>query len=206
MKEFLAREPFTFIIQAIICFCVFCLFLAVFIDFALYSGNGGVLKEKKSVVETGTMTLFFLGFLILLQKGVWVIPAGAGGVKELLMLMGTGMVAAGCAANIYGRFNLGRNWANQIRIYQGHTLVQTGMYGIVRHPLYASIILMFYGACLAYRNLAGIIAVSAVFVPFMAYRARQEEKLLIQKFPRYEQYRQRTGMFFPKIKIRLKRG
>jgi protein-S-isoprenylcysteine O-methyltransferase Ste14 len=128
-----------------------------------------------------------------------VIPVQYDYVKKLLMIVGTAMIVAGCFVNIKGRFNLGRNWANQIKIYQEQTLVKIGMYRFVRHPLYASIILMFYGGCMVYRNICSFAAVSVVFVPFMIYRAKQEENMLIQRFPKYCEYKQSTGMFVPKI-------
>jgi protein-S-isoprenylcysteine O-methyltransferase Ste14 len=199
MREFLSQGLFLVIIQAIICFCVFSLFLAVFIDFALYSRKDKVVREKKSIVETGTMTLFFLVFFVILQSGKGVIAIEMNGLTGLAMILGTMMIAAGTMANVYGRLNLGKNWANQIKIYEEHTFVRTGMYKIVRHPLYASIILMFYGACLVYRNIIAFIAVSVIFVPFMVYRARQEENLLVQRFPLYREYMRNTGMLFPKI-------
>ena len=199
MSEFLSQGLFYSIIQATICLCVLSLFLAIFIDFALYSRKEQVQKEKKSVVETGTMTLFFIIFYMILRNGAGVISVPFDFLKEFLMILGTGMIVTGCIVNINGRLHLGRNWANQIKIYQEQTLVQTGMYKIVRHPLYASIILMFYGACLVYRNIISLIAVSIVFVPFMYYRASQEEKLLMLRFPQYHEYKRRTGMLFPKI-------
>lgn len=199
MKELLSQGLFHAIIQVIICLCVFSLFLAVLMDFALYSGKGQVQKEKKSIVETGTMTLFFLSFFAILQSGIGGVAIKSGLTKELLIILGTGMIVSGCVVNINGRHNLGRNWANQIKIYQEQTLVQTGMYQIVRHPLYASIILMFYGACLVYQNIISFIAVSVIFVPFMYYRANQEENLLLQRFPQYQEYRRNTGMLFPKV-------
>lgn len=199
MKEFLSQGLFLIIIQTTICLCVFSLFLAIFLDFALFSRKEQVQKEKKSVVETGTMTLFFLVFCGILQSRAGVIPIRFVFVKELLMILGTVMIAAGCLINIDGRLSLGRNWANQIKIYREQTLVQKGMYRFVRHPLYASTIFMFYGACLVYRNILSFAAVTVIFIPFMGYRARQEEDLLIQRFPRYNEYKKCTGMFFPKI-------
>lgn len=190
----------SFIIQTIISLSVFSLFLAIFIDFLKYSKNKKVLKEKKSIVETGTMTLFFLLFYIILRSGAGVITIKSDLLINTLIIPGTLLIVCGCIINIAGRFNLGNNWANQIKIYDKHTLIQTGMYKFVRHPLYASIILMFYGACLVYRSIYAVAAVSVIFVPFMIYRARQEETLLIQRFPQYQEYAKRTGMFFPKIK------
>lgn len=199
MNTFLSQGLFEVIIQTILSLCIFSIFLAIFIDFALYSRKGQVHKEKKSIVETGTMTLFFLLFcgIVKSQMGFLSIPDKR--INGTLIILGTLMIALGTCMNIMGRMNLGRNWANQIKIYDEHTLVRTGMYQWVRHPLYASIIYMFYGACLVYRNQLAFLAVTLVFIPFMYYRAKQEENLLGQRFSEYYHYQQKTGMFFPKI-------
>lgn len=197
------NQPFfNLAVQTIISFCVLALFLSVFIDFILFSRSHNVQRERKSIVETGTMTAFLMAYYLILISRVGVIELPSLVVRQTAAGLGTIMIIAGCAANISGRFNLGSNWANHIKIYKEHTLVKTGMYRIVRHPLYASIILMFYGGCLVYRSIDAFIAVSFVFVPFMYYRAKQEEELLLQRFPQYEEYMKKTGMLFPIIKVR----
>ncbi len=190
------------IIQAIISACVLALFLSVFIDFMLFSRSNNVQRERKSIVETGTMTFFFIVYYFILLSKAGTIGLKSQLIGQLLMILGIAMIIIGCLANIMGRFNLGKNWSNQIKIYKEQTLVQTGMYRIVRHPLYASIILMFYGGCLVYKNILAFLAVSIVFIPFMYYRAKQEEMLLLQRFADYKEYKQKTGMLFPIIRIR----
>lgn len=199
MLQFKIEDMFSFIIQLIICSSVLALFVSILIDFTLYSRDEHIKKEKKSIVETGTMTLFLVVFYLILMSKIGIVPINDINLKHTVIILGTITIVIGCVMNILGRFNLGSNWANHIKIYDEHTLVQKGMYKIVRHPLYASIMLMFYGACLVYRNLLCFLAVTFVFIPFMYYRAKQEETLLIQTFSEYDQYKNRVGMFFPKI-------
>jgi len=199
MLSFKIPDIFSFIIQLIICSCVLGLFVSIIIDFTLYTRDEHIKKEKKSIVETGSMTLFLFAFYLILITKVGLIPIKDNSLKHTIIVIGTLAIVSGCVVNIMGRFNLGSNWANHIKIYDEHTLVQTGMYKIVRHPLYASIMLMFYGAVLVYRNILCFIAVTFIFIPFMYYRAKQEETLLIQTFSEYNEYIKITGMFFPKI-------
>ena len=112
----------------------------------------------------------------------------------------------GCAVNILGRVQLGGNWANQATIYQKQKLVTAGVYGWVRHPLYASLIWMFFGASVVYANWFAFVLNSAIFVPFMVYRAGLEEAMLAAEFPDYGDYRRRVGMFFWKPAQPLKRA
>jgi protein-S-isoprenylcysteine O-methyltransferase Ste14 len=108
------------------------------------------------------------------------------------------MVGVGAVINIWGRILLRNNWANHIKIYAGHTLVRRGIYRVVRHPLYASIILMLLGGSVLWQNYLSALATVVFFIPAMVYRAKQEERLLREHFPDYAAYQQQAGMFFPK--------
>lgn len=187
-------------IQVITSVCVLIIFLAIFIDFLLLSGQKGVKKEKKSIVETGTMTIFFVGYYFLLMPRWATFPVVSIFIKHSLMITGTAMIVLGCIINVLGRVYLGNNWANHIKIYDQHRLIIRGPYRLVRHPLYASIMLMFYGGVLLFRNYVDFITVSLIFIPFMYYRAKQEEKLLLLTFDEYASYQKKVGMFFPKFK------
>ncbi|MBU3146761.1 isoprenylcysteine carboxylmethyltransferase family protein [Clostridium sp. CF012] len=199
MLQFKIPDMFAFIIQLIICTSVLGLFVSILIDFTLYTRDDHIKKEKKSFVETGTMTLFLFAFYLILMTKIGTVPIYYNILKHIVIILGAIAIVSGCIINIWGRINLGSNWANHIKIYDEHTLVQKGMYKIVRHPLYGSIMLMFYGACVVYRNILCFLVVTFIFIPFMYYRAKQEETLLIQAFSEYNEYKKRTGMFFPKI-------
>jgi len=193
------QDIFSFIIQLIICVSLLSLFVSILIDFILYTKDEHIKIEKTSIVETGTMTLFLFAFYLILMTRIGIVPVYDNNLKHIIIIIGTLAIVSGCIINIIGRFNLGSNWANHIKIYDDHTLVQNEMYKIVRHPLYSSIMLMFYGAILVYRNILCFLAVTFIFIPFMYYRAKQEEIILIQIFSEYKIYKRRTGMFFPKI-------
>jgi protein-S-isoprenylcysteine O-methyltransferase Ste14 len=116
----------------------------------------------------------------------------------VLRVAGLTLMLFGAGYNIWGRLYLKNNWADHVRIYDDQTLITTGPYRWVRHPLYASLIWMFYGAALAYLNPLAAIETALIFIPAMHYRSNQEERALAATFQqRYTAYRQRTGRFFP---------
>jgi len=82
-------------------------------------------------------------------------------------------------------------------------LVTSGLYSIVRHPLYASAILLIVpGAAIAFRSW---LTLPAPLVAYAAFRVfiRDEEAALVEQYgPEYESYRDRTNAIFP---IRLRR-
>jgi protein-S-isoprenylcysteine O-methyltransferase Ste14 len=190
---------FYLIINVIVGLCVFSIFTAVLMDFAEFQKREKIKKEKKSIVETGTMFLFFLFFYSLIRFGIGQININIPALKFSAIGIGLLMLVAGCIVNITGRINLGKNWSNQIKIYKDHSFVTGGTYGFVRHPLYASIIWMFFGASLIYANFLALLSNILIFIPFMYYRAKQEENLLVKEFGNYRIYQKKVGMFFPKL-------
>lgn len=56
-----------------------------------------------------------------------------------------------------------------------------------------------------YQNYVVIILNTIIFIPFITYRAKQEEKELDKTFDEYKNYKKKVGMFFPKI-LRIKKG
>jgi protein-S-isoprenylcysteine O-methyltransferase Ste14 len=181
----------------LISLCICAVIVAVLLDFLSYGPQKKTRKERRSVVATGTMSAFFVIVYLLIRFRVWTVSVPTG-VRTGMLLVGTAIVVAGATVNILGRIALGKNWANHIKIYTHQTLVTTGPYRYVRHPLYASLIWMGFGTGIAYANAAAFLAVLCIFLPFMHYRAKQEEELLRKEFPAYEKYRRTTGTLFPR--------
>jgi protein-S-isoprenylcysteine O-methyltransferase Ste14 len=175
--------------------CTVSVLTAVFINFVLAGKDRAVQSRRRSAVATGSMLAFFAGIylLIRLRIGAREIP----GIYYPAAISGLMLLFLGTAINIMGRFSLGRNWGNQVIIYQDHKLVTGGVYRIVRHPLYVGLIWMFIGASLVFQNWATLAATVFIFLPAMFYRANLEEKILVAQFPGYVEYRNQTGMFFP---------
>lgn len=187
------------IFERIITICIMTsvvsVFAAIIVDFQRFEEKKNVVKGRQSIVATGTMIGFVIVYFLILRLKI-----GAFGARhDIIIGIGTAMVMLGALFNIIGRLNLKGNWANHIKIYDDHVLITTGVYQFVRHPLYASIMLMLFGGCLVYRNWLCFLMTMVIFIPFMYYRAKQEEKLLDSVFPDYESYREKTGMFFPKL-------
>jgi len=183
----------------IIILCCFSVLLAIFIDFIKFDIKDETKRKKKSIVATGSMLLFFVCFYFLIRFNVGAIEVGNLILRITTIIIGLIIIIIGTFVNIRGRVDLGKNWANHIKIYKNHTLIEKGMYRIVRHPLYASLIWAFYGACLVYLNYYAFFLNTFVFIPFMYYRAKQEEELLEKEFFDYNKYKLKVGMFFPKL-------
>lgn len=198
----LSKSPigiFELIVAFIIRLCILSLFIAIAINFIEARTQVKTKFRKNSIVETGTMILFFFGFYYIIHSGFGSIQLQNLTTRVILAVIGVIVIIFGTTFNILGRLALGKNWANQVKIYDDQTLVQKGVYKIVRHPLYASLIWMFFASSIIYLNCAAFLANLCIFIPFMTYRAKQEEYLLTKQFPDYKKYQRTTGMFFPKF-------
>lgn len=82
-----------------------------------------------------------------------------------------------------------------IRVEEGQRVVDTGLYGIIRHPMYAVTILLFLSMPLVLGSWYGLI-IFAVYPALIIVRLRDEEALLTRELPGYREYTR-------KVKYRL---
>jgi len=76
-------------------------------------------------------------------------------------------------------------------------LVTSGPYAIVRHPIYCMYLLT-YGALLLVRPTPMFAAAYAAWTGLLILRIRMEERVLLQAFPEYADYRRRVGALLPR--------
>jgi len=122
--------------------------------------------------------------------------------SHLVAIATTGIVliALGLALRWIAIFSLGRLFTVDVAITQGHQLVHTGIYRVLRHPSYSGSLLSFLGLGLAF---ASYLSVAIIFIPICVaflYRIHVEEKALIATFgDEYLKYRASTKGLIPGI-------
>lgn len=113
--------------------------------------------------------------------------------------LGVVLSAAGGALRIYPVFVLGRRFSGLVAIQPGHTLVTSGIYGVVRNPSYAGLLVSLVGWSLAFRSGVGLL-LTALIVPPLVARMHAEERLLRSQFgAEYDAYCARTARLIPGI-------
>lgn len=97
--------------------------------------------------------------------------------------------------------DLGRNWSPTLQIMEGHALVTRGVYGRIRHPIYAAIWLMIIGQALLLHNWIAGMAGWVLFLPVYLIRTPREERMMLEHFgDEYRDYLSRTGRIFPRFR------
>jgi len=110
--------------------------------------------------------------------------------------------AIGLAWCWWARLHLGKLWSAGVSRKEGHRVIDTGPYGIVRHPIYTGAILAMFAFAAARARPFDLLAALLVTV-FFGCKARLEERFLQQEFgAAYDAYRQRVPMLVPFLRLR----
>jgi protein-S-isoprenylcysteine O-methyltransferase Ste14 len=127
------------------------------------------------------------------RKEFWALDGDA------IRWLGVVLFAAGGALRIWPVFVLGRRFSGLVAIQPRHTLVTTGLYGVIRHPSYLGLLVNSLGWALAFRSGVGVL-LTALLIPPLVARIHAEERLLRSHFGgEYEVYCKRTSRLIPGV-------
>lgn len=125
-------------------------------------------------------------------------PLAGGSVALLSGVRAAGWALAGAGAVILGwsALRLGRSLTPFPRPREHGVLVTDGPYGIVRHPIYAGVVLTCFGISLGTENLLRL-AVTGLLLVFFDLKSRREERWLEESYPAYPNYKRRVKKLIP---------
>ena len=159
-------------------------------------------EQRVSSQEKLLLILLLLGMFIvplIYSASTWLdfanyaLPAWAGWIGAVLIVL---------ALIIFWRahVDLKTNWSPSLEIREKHELITHGIYGYIRHPMYASQWLWVIAQPLLLQNwLAGWLNL-VVFIFFYSLRVRAEEKMMIDTFgEQYREYMKKVGAVFPNL-------
>ena len=113
-----------------------------------------------------------------------------------------GATAAGLLFTWWARFHLGALWSDLVVMKAGHQVVDTGPYGLVRHPIYSGLIFGVVATALQKRTGVALLAVAVVTMALSA-KARREERFLRKELGEdaYDAYARKTPMLVPFVQL-----
>ena len=112
---------------------------------------------------------------------------------------GAAVTAAGLLFAVWARRHLGTNWSQAVTLKEGHELITSGPYALVRHPIYTGFLLAFLGCAVARGEWRGLLAVALVFGGLWP-KLRLEEKWMRAQFGEsYEAYSRRVSALVPYV-------
>lgn len=95
---------------------------------------------------------------------------------------------------------LGKQWTYRARVIEGHELIATGPYAVVRNPIYLGMFGMILATGLVYSRWWNFLAAVVFFLIGNRIRIRAEEKLLRETFgSQFDDYARRVPAFLPRV-------
>jgi protein-S-isoprenylcysteine O-methyltransferase Ste14 len=94
---------------------------------------------------------------------------------------GAAVTAGGLLFSVWARRHLGTNWSQAVTVKEGHELITSGPYALVRHPIYTGLLLAFVGCAVARGEWRGLLAAALVFDALWR-KLRLEEKWMREQF------------------------
>jgi protein-S-isoprenylcysteine O-methyltransferase Ste14 len=144
---------------------------------------------------------WFLAIFCYVFKPAWVDWAGFA-LPPWLRWAGLALGLLGLCGVWWTELTLGANFNTALHLRDAHTLVTSGPYRYVRHPMYTAIAVFGLGAfVLAPANWLILVPGVVGFLGLMAVRVKHEEEVMLERFGEaYRAYMQRTGRFLPRLR------
>lgn len=136
---------------------------------------------------TGQGVLFVLAFIVVPRTGGWFGRFDVAGARPV----GWTIFGLGVVIGIAAMLQLGRQLVPQPSPIRDGTLIDTGLYAVVRHPIYTAVLLLISGSVVRVLSVAGLLVIVASAV-FFDRKVAYEERLLAATYPDYDDYRSRV--------------
>lgn len=146
-------------------------------------------REKESV-QKGIITVSLVYFLVVFmlpgldQRFGWSdVPTAVIIAADLIVLLGYGIVLLVFRENRYA--------SRVVEVEQEQSVISSGPYSIVRHPMYVGMLLMYISSPLALGSWWALLP-ALLMIPILMARIRNEEIVLVRDLPGYTAYMQQV--------------
>jgi protein-S-isoprenylcysteine O-methyltransferase Ste14 len=161
-------------------------------------------KERKIGKRRERILVSIVGIGMMIIPITWIL---SGFLDSYTLALPTWIRIAGIGISIFSMWLfwwvhkfLGKNWSPVLEIMKGHSLVKTGPYKRIRHPMYTQIWLFVFSIALITLN--WIVGLAAIISWSLLYfiRVPKEEDMMRKEFGmEYEKYMKETGRVIPKL-------
>lgn len=152
-------------------------------------------ESPSRVLTLAAVVMVLASYWPLPEAVLWTTPEAIRWAMATLVMIGLGFTWA-------ARLHLGPLWSSTSAPTEDHRIVDTGPYGIVRHPVYAGLLLAVFATAIERGRLEAL-AGALVLIAAISLRAKLEERLLRRDLgdAAYAGYRRRVPMLVPFTKF-----
>ena len=141
-------------------------------------------EQKTVILSSGLM--FLAAFIVagLCKRAGWLmLPAWVSWTAAVIFLTGYLLFAEVLRENVW--------LSRTVEVQENQEVVDTGLYGIVRHPMYMSTLLLFLAIPLVLGSIVSFL-IMLMYIPIIAKRIRNEEQVLEEGLEGYNEYKKRV--------------
>ncbi len=142
-------------------------------------------SEQKTVIALSGL-MFTAAFIVagLNYRFQWlVMPPPVSYVAAVIFLLAYALYAEVLRENVY--------LSRTVEVQKGQKVIDTGLYGIVRHPMYMSTLLLFLAMPIVLGSIISF-GITLLYIPIIAKRMRNEERVLEEGLEGYSDYKKRV--------------
>ena len=142
-------------------------------------------QEQKWVVALSGLMFIAVFVVAGLNRrfGWYMLPDWAVYIATAIFLVAYAMYAEVMRENVW--------LSRTVEVQENQQVVSSGLYGIVRHPMYAATLLLFLSMPLVLASLWSFV-IMLIYIPIIALRIRNEEQVLERELKGYPEYKQRV--------------
>ena len=148
--------------------------------------NAKEIEDDQKIVQTLCGLMFMAAFVVAglgVRFGWIMFPGWASWVAAVVFLAAYALYAEVMRENAY--------LSRTIEVQEGQHVVDTGMYGIVRHPMYSVTLVLFFVMPIVLGSPFALVVMLA-YLPIIVKRIKNEEEVLAAGLPGYEEYLERV--------------
>ena len=141
-------------------------------------------EQKMVILSSGLM--FLAAFIVagLCKRAGWpMLPAWVSWTAAVIFLTGYLLFAEVLRENVW--------LSRTVEVQENQKVVDTGLYGIVRHPMYMSTLLLFLAIPLVLGSIVSFL-IMLMYIPIIAKRIRNEEQVLEEGLEGYTEYKKQV--------------
>lgn len=159
------------------------------------------LAGRRGSWDHGSARMTGLSLLALFTVSLVEHARGRWPASSSVIALASVMAAAGVAIRLLAVHALGRFFLSEVQIADGQPLIQSGLFGVIRHPSEAGLLLFSLASCVLMGSASGLLVWLVGLLPATFHRVRQEDQLLGEVFgAAFESYRRRVAGLIPGVR------
>ncbi len=160
--------------------------------------------KRNEMRDQGTLRLLLLTIWLCTASAVWLAYCGPWAMpapwRQPLLIAGCALMATGMPLRWWSVRTLAQFFTIDVAIREGHRLIRSGPYRMLRHPSYTGALMTFWGFGLGLGSGPALLVVVVPVTAAFLWRIRIEERVLADAFPaEYPAYARETKRLIPYV-------